>query len=272
MQTVWFWILWGGISFWLLRTFYYGYNKKKLETLRRCAFGLELGTAVLFFPPWLPQSLGGQTGWELVRRGESAPAAVLLLIFVSILLLILKKAHLLKLAALTHMFTSVLFIVTMIKLLPDTYRFNLREIAPMIVALFLLIGNVAVLLLWQQVQMKEKTDKKSTSSFQPLFISAVVVFTLISALVFFQKKAISHVDTINSLAEVQEFKRAVEENKRSTFYISKEEFATAQSGTVYRVYEIFPDHQTTFNRYTIDEKGDILKYNGVLDTWDQVER
>ena len=78
----------------------------------------------------------------------------------------------------------------------------------------------------------------------------------------------SALTSVSELAEVVEFKNAVEEGGRSTFHVERENFGAAPQGTTaVRVFEIFPDHQTTFGRYAVDENSKIYRYDGVNDTW-----
>ncbi|MCR4263151.1 MAG: hypothetical protein NUV98_00340 [Candidatus Roizmanbacteria bacterium] len=82
----------------------------------------------------------------------------------------------------------------------------------------------------------------------------------------------SIVNRVIQLPEVQEFKQAVEENGRSTFYAEVEDFASSDpNSTVIRVFEVFPDHQTTFNRYSINTQGTISRYDGVNDRWEVIK-
>lgn len=74
-----------------------------------------------------------------------------------------------------------------------------------------------------------------------------------------------------SLAEVREFKKLVEENKRSTFHIEIEKTGNSQEPMVIRIFEVFPDHQVTFNRYRVDPKGEsVWRYDAVTDSWQTV--
>jgi len=74
---------------------------------------------------------------------------------------------------------------------------------------------------------------------------------------------------VSQLPEVIEFKNAVEEGGRSTFHVERENFGGAPQGTTaIRVFEVFPDHQTTFGRYAVDENSKIYRYDGVNDTWE----
>ena len=47
METLFFWIAWGIISVWALRTFYFSFSKEKLERLRKTSVGLTASVLVL---------------------------------------------------------------------------------------------------------------------------------------------------------------------------------------------------------------------------------
>ena len=153
-----FWIIWGVVSFWALRTFYYSFTDEKFEGLRRTILGIDLSVLVLFFLPWLHLHQSAVTGWELIPRGNLSVAVLLVLTATASLLFLMKSSNLLKTGALLHITTSVLFIAVITRLMPGTFSLTKNSIAPIIASLLLLIGNVVVLLLWQQLELK--TGKK----------------------------------------------------------------------------------------------------------------
>lgn len=163
METAFFWIAWGLISFWALKTFYFSYDKEKLNKLRKTAFGIDFSVLILFFLPWLPPIQGGTTGWALIQQGNVLVITIGILVAVSTLAFLTKDRTLLKAGAVLHTTASVLFIFTMINLMPGTFTLTLQSIAPVIASLLLLIGNVVVLLLWQQLDLKNKTTKVKRS-------------------------------------------------------------------------------------------------------------
>lgn len=154
METAFFWTVFGFVSFWALKTFYFSYDKDKLLGLRKTIIGINLLVIVLFFLPWLPILSGGQTGWELISQGNIFVMLIGIFIVSSLLLFLTKNVLLLKAGAVLHMITSVLFILTMIRLMPGTFILTFWSVAPIIASLLLLVGNVVALLLWQQLQLK----------------------------------------------------------------------------------------------------------------------
>lgn len=434
METAVFWIAWGLISFWALKTFYYSFSKEKLDRLRKAALGINFAVFILTFLPWLPDSPaggpprlgGGESGLMLALEGNLLAVLFYFFLVSSIALFLAKDASLLKLASTATFANTLLLFIIMYQLRPGTFILTFYNIAPIVAVLLLLVANVAILLLWQQLQLKEKkkTDRK------PVFLILVAGLTLFA--IFFAtsrseltpqttnsqkgtltshtndkyKYAISYPDSWTSdtsgsqapadlffdkeknvliavqvaedprlskdngftlimedmkkefardttytleafkettfhyipglyatgsftdkdgtwnfveytlfpgkntfyvlrgnvkqhaeqsqrairdtviasfditplrlvafLPEVVEFKNAVEENGRSTFRIELEKFGPAgELYIVVRVFEVFSDHQTTFNRYRVDPKGMVSRYNGVTDTWENIER
>src|SRR3990167_10879612 len=86
METVFFWIAWGIISFWALKTFYFSFSKEKIERLRKAALGFHLAIFVLIFLPWLPPALGGVSGLTLAFTGNMLATLFLVLIILSTIL------------------------------------------------------------------------------------------------------------------------------------------------------------------------------------------
>ena len=156
MNTVFFWIAWLLISAWVLRTFYFSFEKKKLRRLKLTSFGIDLSALILFFFPWLPATKGGWSAGQLILQGDMLLLFLLLLV-VSAGVLFLTNGHtLLKLGASLHIAASIFFFIPVLRLMPDTITVTWYSIAPMVTSLLLLTGNVFVLMLWQQLQLNEK--------------------------------------------------------------------------------------------------------------------
>lgn len=147
-NSVFFWIAWGIVSSWVLRTYYFTSDKKKIQKLKKVAFGIDLSVLLLFFLPWLPPALGSKSGWELIFGGNILVALLGLLILFSTCAFLSNKRFLLKSAVAFHLSASVLFIVTMITLMPGTWTLTLSSIAPILASLLLLCGNIFALLIW----------------------------------------------------------------------------------------------------------------------------
>lgn len=108
----------------------------------------------LFFPPWL--SVTGQSGWELMMAKGGLVIGVFIVILLSAILLFFSSPPANKTGAVLQGGAAMLFIALMIKLMPGTYILNVNLVAPIIASLLLIINFVVVLLLWHQLQLKEK--------------------------------------------------------------------------------------------------------------------
>lgn len=273
MERVFFWITWGVISFWALKTFYFSFAKEKIERLRKAALGFHLAILILAFLPWLPPALGGTSGLMLTLTGNMLAILFLALIILSSILFFTKKPFLMKVAAgLTFTNTFILFAL-MYSLRSTPFTLTLYDLAPIIAFLVLLICDVTVLLLWQQMQLKEKGVKKKTPKVNRIIIFvSIAIFTLLGLFVFGIKgdNGQKGINLVLQLQEVQEFKKAVEENGRSKFSIAVDRQDEPYS--VIKVFEAFPDHITTFNWYRVDNKArKIEKLDIATDTWHGVK-
>lgn len=273
METALFWIAWGVISFWALKTFYFSFSKEKIERLRKAALGFHIAILVLAFLPWLPPVLGNPSGLTLALTGNMLAFLFLVLIILSAIFFLTKELSLMKIAAgLTFTNTFVLFTL-MYSLRSTTFTLTLYDLAPIIAFLVLLICDVTVLLLWQQLQLKEKGVKKKTPKVNrvTVFVS-IAIFTLLGLFVFGLKSDNGQkgVNLVLQLQEVQEFKKAVEENGRSKFSIAVDH--QDESYSVIKVFESFPDHITTFSWYRVDNKTRKIEKQDILTaTWIEVK-
>ena len=159
METVLFWIVWGLISLWALKTFYNSFSKEKLDRLRKAAFGINLAVIILALLPWLPQTLGRESGLTLALQGNILAVLFFILLITSVLLFLTKVPSNLKIAAGATITNTFVLFVLMYQLRPGTFTLTLYDIAPIIAFMFFLVGDVAVLLLWQQLQLKERKGK-----------------------------------------------------------------------------------------------------------------
>mgnify|MGYP001574598662 CR=1 FL=1 len=151
MQAAFFWIFFFLISFWALKTFYFSRSLTKLIHLRKAAFWINYIVLILFFFSWLPLAQGRTTGWELIQRGNELVIFLGILIVGSLLAFLTRSRTFLKTGVVTHIVSSIMFIAVMINLMPGTVILDFGSIAPIVASLLLLSGNVAVLLLWQQL-------------------------------------------------------------------------------------------------------------------------
>lgn len=155
METAFFWITWGLISFWALKTFYVSFSKEKLEGLRKASLGMSVAVLILAFLPWLPAP-SVKSGFMLATEGNVLVLLFLILLVVSLMLLLLKETNYLKLSAILTIANSFLIFIIMYQLRPGTFVLTWYDVAPIVAALFLLTNDVAALLVWQQLQLKQK--------------------------------------------------------------------------------------------------------------------
>ncbi len=160
METAFFWIAWGIISFWALKTFYYSFSKEKLERLRKAGLGINVAVLILTFLPWLPPELGGKTGLNLALEGNILSALFVILLLTSSALLLMRDSSLLKTAAIGTIVNTFILFILMYQLRPRTFVLTWYDVAPIVAILLLLVCDVIVLLLWQQLQLKEKRRQK----------------------------------------------------------------------------------------------------------------
>lgn len=106
------------------------------------------------FLPWLPPSLGGKNGLAFVLEGNPFAIMFALLLLISIIMFISKNTLLLKLASITTIINTFFLFGLMFQLRPGTFIQTWYDVAPIIAVLPLLVGDVVVLLLWQQLQLK----------------------------------------------------------------------------------------------------------------------
>lgn len=273
METALFWIIWGIISFWALKTFYFSFSKEKIEQLQKAALGFHLAVLILTFLPWLPPTLGNASGLTLALTGNMLAILFLVLTILSAILFLTKGSSLMKIAAgFTFTNTFILFAL-MYSLRPTTFTLTLYDVAPTISFLVLLICDVAVLLLWQQLQLKKKGLKSRSPKLGRAVIFAGVAILMVLGSVLYSLQVDNgqeEVTLVSQLEEVQEFKKAVEENGRSKFAIAVDR--QDESYSVIKVFESFPDHITTFNWYRVDNQTrKIEKLDIATDTWNEVE-
>lgn len=160
METILFWVIWGVVSYWALKNFYFSYNKRKVDTLRKASLGLDLSVLFLFLFIWQPAASGGKSGLYLLLAGNTRVVLLFTLIVLSTMLFITGNKLLLKLAVLLQISASIFIFVTMISLMPGTFVLRFSYVSPIIAALLLLTGDVSSLLLWQQLDLKERKIKR----------------------------------------------------------------------------------------------------------------
>lgn len=176
METALFWIIWGIVSFWALKTFFFSFSQEKLEGLRKANIGFSFAVLILFFLPWVPLSMDGWTGFGLALQGNFLAAVFFVLLLVSLVLFFQKEYLFLKIAALLTIFLTLDLFTLMLSVRPGTFILSLYDIAPIVASLLLLCQIVAVLLLWQQMQLQ--SEQKIPN------IRKKIIITVVSLLIF----------------------------------------------------------------------------------------
>ncbi len=156
MSEVWetaiFWFIFSIISSLVLRRFYFSKDAALPERLRVVAFIIEAATIGLFFFPWLPEAQGGFSGWQMIVQSNVGMSTLFFLLLGSIALFLTKNHKLLKIGAVSHIAATVLIFAVMTQALPGTVQLTLRDIAPIVAAILMLINVLVVFLLWHQLQ------------------------------------------------------------------------------------------------------------------------
>jgi len=174
-MSIFFWIAWGLISIWAIKTFYFSFSKEKFEGLRKTCIGLTISVLVLSFLPWVPPELGGTSGVGLAFDGYFLAILLVVLLLIALVLFFQKEHLFLKIAAILTVLSTLVLFVFMLFLRPGTFTLSLYDIAPIVAVLILLVADIAVLLLWQQMQLQSKgevvPDKKKK-------INAVIISSI----------------------------------------------------------------------------------------------
>lgn len=131
-----------------------------MRELRSAVMVMDVLVLLSLALPWIPASRGGPTtGVAILMEGDMLFAAFVFCVFSTPVLLLRDNNPLcLKIAVCTHISSVLVLFAAMLRLLPGTFTLMLGETAPVIAALLLLCGSVAVLLLLHQSQ-KRKTVK-----------------------------------------------------------------------------------------------------------------
>ena len=188
METVMFWILWGLISFWALKTFYVSFSKEKRELLRKANLGFSLGLLVLSFLPWVPPTLRGLNGIRLAFEGNFLALLFFILLLNSLVLFFQKEVLFLKIGAVLTILSTIVLFILMFVLRPSTYTLTPYDIAPIVAILLLLCQNVAVLLLWQQLDLRKKEEIVPDAK-KKIMVSAIsLTIIILGIFIFIQRR------------------------------------------------------------------------------------
>lgn len=184
METAFFWIIWGIVSIWALKTFYFSFSREKLEGLRKTSIGLTISVLILTLLPWVPPDLGGLSAVGLALGANFLSIVLFILLTISLIFLFQKEYLFLKIAAVLTVLETLVVFILMASLRPGSFSLSLYDIAPIVAVLILLVLNVVMFLLWQQMQLSKKdeviptTRKKINAvivSLIPIILGAVLV-------------------------------------------------------------------------------------------------
>jgi len=90
-------------------------------------------------------------GFQLAVGGDWWVAFYIFLAVLSLGLSLSSKTPLLKAGAGVHVANSIYLMAVLVKLFPESIKLSWTDVAPVISVMALLIGNVAVLLLWNEL-------------------------------------------------------------------------------------------------------------------------
>ncbi|PIR49835.1 hypothetical protein COU79_02710 [Candidatus Peregrinibacteria bacterium CG10_big_fil_rev_8_21_14_0_10_54_7] len=162
LSTIGFWLALSLLCAWLLPRYYYAHGAQRAAELRRAAATIDAFVLLSLLLPWIPESRGGPlSGIAIFLRGDALFTAFVLSVAIALILLCTtRQAILLKSAASMQILATFLLFAAMLQMLPgDIVISSLTETAPFAAALLLLCSNVAVLLLWHQIQHTEAMDR-----------------------------------------------------------------------------------------------------------------
>jgi len=145
-----FWILFIPLTVWVLK-FYRSKNSSLIKKLWLISLLIQAVLIPLFFLPWIPVAQGGQSGFQLAVGGDWWVAFYIFLAVLSLGLSLSSKTPLLKAGAGVHVANSIYLMAVLVKLFPESIKLSWTDVAPVISVMALLIGNVAVLLLWNEL-------------------------------------------------------------------------------------------------------------------------
>ena len=166
LSTIGFWTGLGLACAWLLPRYYYAHGAQRAAELRRATAAMDTFVLLSLLLPWIPASRGGPvTGITVLFQGNALFAAFALSVAVALILLgTARHAMFLKGAACMQILATFLLFAAMLRMLPGNIVISsLTETAPFAAALLLLCSNVAVLLLWHQMEHREITSRGSRS-------------------------------------------------------------------------------------------------------------
>lgn len=265
MNTVIFWVVWAVVAALALKTFYFSFTKGKLQLLRRTALLINVLVLILGFVP-LFLTFNAKSVLELFSWLNILAVVFSALLFVSTALFLSSGAIGLKVAAMATMINTFAYFGVMYGLRPGTFVLTKVDIFPILAALLLLVNNVIVLLIWQQLKLREKKLKIKKGEGQKALVIICLASLVVATALFTLPRTMSKanegklaVDLVSELPEVREFKKAVEEGGRSKFYVEMAAKPTKDEPYyLIQVFEVFPDHRATFGWYKYYPKTKLI--------------
>lgn len=138
-EIVFFWTIFGILVALILPKYYFGTGKKKIKQLRYSSIVLQLAALPL-----------------LLFSGKLVLVFYGLVLAVSIAFVAFGKPAFNKIGAVFSLAGSVLLIIILALIFPGTKRLTAADLPLIGAAIFMLANNVAVLLLWHQLQKRKQ--------------------------------------------------------------------------------------------------------------------
>lgn len=156
--TIFFWTVFLLVTPWVLNNFYVSYRETAVKHLRRGTLGMSGLLLMLFFVPWLSPAKASLSGWDMLLTGRWDVALYIVSLFSVFVLTVwaYERTRLLSAAAAFEGIAVVLLFTIMIRVNPVIKNLTLADLVPIASIFLLLINALFLLLLIQQLQLKQK--------------------------------------------------------------------------------------------------------------------
>lgn len=155
-EIIYFWLAFGILAPVILSKFYISKGEKQKNQLRFTSLVFQLIALILFFFPWVETEGLFFSGFSLAVMGNWGLVAYGTALILSMGLVISRQPRPNIVGAIIALANSVWLFVVMLFIFPGTKRLTLTDVAPIVSVFMMLCNNVAVLLLWHQLQKGKK--------------------------------------------------------------------------------------------------------------------